>query len=118
MFETEPAFWERQLDALAGDTRINRKLPEITARSGNSDRAALRILRLLDFGVLGITHLWVFTYRSFVKHLSEPVFHKVVDVLLTDSSSFAASMALDVVDFRYCRREAEQELPEILAYKD
>jgi len=117
VFETEPAFWETQLQALAGDDRINRKLPEITARSGNSDQAALRILRLLDCGVLGITDLWPFTYRSFAIQLSEPVFQKIVEDFLADSSSFAASMALDVIDFRYCRKEPEQQLPKNLAYR-
>ncbi|MBI5249457.1 MAG: ATP-binding protein [Desulfomonile tiedjei] len=117
IFETEPSFWEKKLESLIGDERINRKLPEITLKSGASDESALRILHLMKSGIIGVADFWVFRYRSSVNHMSESVFEQIVDVLLADPSSFAASTALDLVDFRYCRRKAEQQLPETLAYR-
>lgn len=117
IFETQPAFWEKQLESLSIDNRINRKLPAITVNSGASDEAALRILNLLETGVIGITDFWVFRFRAFVDHISESVFGKILDVLLAAPSSFAASTALDLVDFRYRRRQAEQQLPETLGYR-
>lgn len=115
IFETQPAFWEKQLESLVGEHRINHKLPLITLKTGVSDESALRILRLAESGIVGVADFWVFGYRSSVNHISEEVFEKIVDVLLAESSSFAASTALDIVDSRYCSRKARHVLPEILA---
>lgn len=117
IFETNQPLWEEQLEYLCSDDRINRKLPEITVKSGASDQAALRILRLFRSGILGATDCAVFRYGPLIKHLSEAVFASVLDVLLTDPSVFSASTALDLIDFRYHRKNSEQELPEALTFR-
>jgi hypothetical protein len=46
LFEKNQNMWEEQLDTIAKDEKLNPWLPELTWRSGMTDRAALRLLDL------------------------------------------------------------------------
>ena len=62
IFEKDLAQWEELLDALIEDTTLNVMIPDLTHRSGLTDRAGIRILNLAKNGIIGINHFGIFVY--------------------------------------------------------
>ena len=117
LFEQDRERWENQLDALMEDKKLNVWIPEITWRSGMSDRAAFRILNLAQRGVIGISHFWIFRLGSVIQDLSENVFNNLIEFLLSSSDACAVSISLDLYSFYYIRKESKYTLPEELTLK-
>ena len=61
IFEQDQPRWEGLLDILADDKTLNRGIPELTWRSGMSDRAALRILSLAERDTISVDSFRVFS---------------------------------------------------------
>lgn len=117
VFQDNPVRWEELLESLLIDNRINRKLPEITVRSGVSDEAALRILAMVESGSITVNDLRCFRIGHFVKRLSHRVFKTIIESLLADSSSSAGFTALDLLASRYQIFETEQDFFADLVYR-
>ena len=64
LFEGNIAEWEKQLDMLVEDTTLNVLIPEITYRSGITDRAALRLLKLAEEGTMHTNSFELFFQQS------------------------------------------------------
>jgi len=117
LFEKNQRRWGRQLDALTEDKKLNVWIPELTWRSGMTDQAALRVLRLAEKGIIGIGDFQIFSYGSVIRHLSEDVFKKWIEFLLGSSDTYAASIALALYHLYYLRKESQHPLPEELTLK-
>ncbi len=117
IFERDPDIWERQLDVLSGNRETRPWVAELTWRSGMSDRAAMRILKLAESGVINTTHFGMFTLGGVLKHISEPVAEKWVQSLLESADSTGASIALSLVNAYYLYGEPKRTLPEELTLK-
>lgn len=109
VFKNNRGRWEKLLESLLTDDRINRKLTEITARSGVSDEAALRIVAMLESGSITVNEFRFFRVGGFVKHLSHRVFDEIIESLLADSGSSAGCIALDLLASRYQSLGTEQD---------
>lgn len=114
LFENNQERWENQLDALTGDKKLNVWIPELTWRSGMSDRAALRILDLAEKNIINIGHFKMFGLGSVIRDLSEDVLKKWIKFLLGSSDTYAVSIALDMYHFYYLHKESKHTLPEEL----
>jgi hypothetical protein len=102
---------EQILDALATDERLRQAVPELTFRSGLTDRGALRLVSLLRSGVLEVWRLRVFGFGGVICNISETVFHQLVEQLLQVATATAAGIAVDLFHFYYLRGHSAQPLP-------
>jgi hypothetical protein len=109
--------WEDLLDALTKDPKLNRWVPEFTWRSGMSDQAALRILKLAENEVAEVGHFGIFSYGRAVDNLSEHVFNRWIEFLIHRSELRACSIALVLYHRYYVSSNAERTLPEELTLK-
>jgi len=114
LFEKSPKEWEDQLDTVAKDEAISIWLPELTFRSGMSDRAALRILSLAVKGVIGVGQFRMFVWGHAIKKLSQRVFKRVIDFLMGSSDIDAVLVALDLYYLYYVHPKPKSTLPQTL----
>ena len=110
IFEKDLAQWENHLDELVEDTALNVLIPEITHRSGLTDRAGLRLLNLAKGGIIGINHFGSFVYGKAVESLSEAVFTTWIEFLLNKTNKSAVSIALSLYHHYYIRKKPEPAL--------
>lgn len=87
--------WESQMDALMEDKIISICIPELTWRSGMSDRAAMRILKLAKEGVISFKQFQIFSYGGITRDISKNVFKKWIECLLGNSDALAISIAMN-----------------------
>ena len=117
IFDSNVAEWEKQLDALVEDTTLNIVIPELTNRSGMTDRAGLRILELATNGIINVNHFGVLTYGKTVESLSEEVFVKWIEFLLSVTDKSAASIVLHLYHCYYIFDKPEPALPCDLTFR-
>lgn len=117
IFDNNVAEWEKQLDALVEDTTLNMVIPELTNRSGMTDRAGLRILKLATNGIINVNHFGVLTYSKTVESLSEEVFVKWIEFLLNVTDKSAASIVLHLYHSYYIFDKPEPTLPCDLTFR-
>ena len=110
IFDSNVAEWEKQLDALVEDTTLNIVIPELTNRSGMTDQAGLRILELATNGIINVNHFGVLTYSKTVESLSEEVFVKWIEFLLSVTDKSAASIVLHLYHYYYIFDKPEPAL--------
>lgn len=115
--EKDPQRWETLLDELAADENLAISVPELTWRSGLTDRAALRILNLAKKGIISVAHFQMFGFGSAIAELAEDIFRQWIECLLNDSSREAVSIALDLCHFYYGRKESKHRLPRELTLR-
>ncbi|MGR3318661.1 MAG: hypothetical protein ACUZ8O_09290 [Candidatus Anammoxibacter sp.] len=117
LFENDKQRWEKQLDDFVNNKKLNLWIPELTWRSGMSDQAAWRILKLAKEGIIGVRHLKIFGLGSVMGNLAEDVFKEWIKFLLDSSDTSAISIALDLYCFYYTRKESKHTLPEELTFQ-
>ncbi len=117
LFEASPKKWETILDDVSKDKELQSYLAELTWRSGMSDQAAKRILDLANDGILISDNFRIFGLGSVIRDLSEDIFQKWIEFLLAQNDRAAVSIALDLYDFFYNRKEAKYSLPKDLTIK-
>jgi hypothetical protein len=113
LFEGKPAVWEQLLDDFTNDEQLRSHVPELTWRSGMSDRAALRILDLAKTGQMETGKFGMFSYGSAIKDLSEGVFKQWADFLVRQSDVVAITILLNLIHFFYV--QSGKKLPAELA---
>lgn len=118
LFEQDQQRREKLLDAFTQDDKLKGWVPELTWRSGTiSDRAALRVLQLADEGVADIGHFRMFIYGGVIRGVSEEVFEKWIEFLLSHSDSYALCIAMDLYSHYYIGKDSQHKLPEELTLK-
>ena len=117
LFEKEREEWEKQLDTLTEDKKLNVWVPELTWRSGMSDRAVLRVLDLAKKGIVGVENFRMFCVGGAIRDLSEVVFKEWIEFLLGGLDTFSISIALDLYHFYYLNGESKYALPEELTLR-
>ena len=111
VFEKDKAQWEEHLDALVEDTNLNVLIPDITYRSGITDRAGLRLLKLAEAGVIPISAFSSFYDNRVKDNLSDKVFNKWIRFLLSCSDNSAGPIALKLYYFYYDHNKQGPTLP-------
>ena len=117
LFESNVTEWETQLDALAEGTTLNVLIPELTYRSGITDRAGLRLLRLAEEDVIPIHSFASFYDTRVTDNLSNKVFTKWITFLLSCSDTSAAPIALKLCYFYYDHDKQQLALPRDLTFQ-
>jgi hypothetical protein len=117
LFEKNQIMWETQLDGVAEDKKLSFWLPELTWRSGMTDRAALRLLDLAQKGIISFEHFSMFGVGGVLKNMSEEVYQRICTFLLEQEKYTAINIALDLHFFYYIHKTPKPPLPEGLTLK-
>lgn len=117
LFEDNVAEWEKQLDALVEDTKLNVLIPELTHRSGITDRAGLRLLKLAEGEVIHVNSFAFFFDNRVTDNLSEEIFTKWIAFLVSCSDNAAIPIALKLHYFYYIHGKQEFTLPRDLTFQ-
>lgn len=117
LFDSNVAAWEEQLDGLVKDAKLNLLIPELTYRSGITDQAGLRLLRLAEKGVMPINSFALFFGSRVTDNLSEKVFTEWIAFLLNCSDELAVSIGLKLYYFYYVHDKQEPVLPRDLTFQ-
>jgi hypothetical protein len=111
LFQRQPEQWERTLDLMTEDPLLAHHVPEVTWRSGMTERAARRILSLAKSGVIEPLSFRMFSYGRVVRRIPQEVFSEWLDWLVAEGSRTAASTALDLFHFYYTLEKPPDALP-------
>ena len=114
-FEANPTAWEEQLERLAKEPGLDIWIPELTWRSGISDRAAMRVLDLAERGVVSPNDLRIFCFGRVISNLSEGMLERWLRFLLENPSRRIIQDALKLYQLYYLHNESKCVLPKELA---
>ena len=116
LFESNVTEWEKQLDALVEDTKLNVLIPDLTYRSGITDRAGLRLLKLAKAEIMSVSSFVHFFGRA-MDSLSDKVFTEWIKFLLNCSNELAVPIALKLYYFYYIHDKNKHTLPSDLTFQ-
>lgn len=115
--EHDTELWERTLDGLTRDQHLRESLPELTWRSGPSDRAMRRLLDLANGGLIPLGSFHMFAFGGVIEGLTHDIFNAIIEFLLGTGERDGVLMALDLYQFYYARRDSRQSLPKDLTLR-
>jgi hypothetical protein len=115
--ERDPGSWEPLMDTLATDPVLKTHVPELTWRSGLTDKAAARVLALAKAGVVTVAAFRLFSYGGVIRQISQDRFAEWVEFLLEEGSRPAAAAAIDLSHFYFQMGEPKLPLPKELIFK-
>jgi hypothetical protein len=102
---------------LCKDEKLCTHVPELTWRSGLTDRTGRRIVGLARRQAITVEHFSCFRMGGTLKALSEDVFHEWIDYLL-EGGLIGAYLALDFFDSYYLyHKKGSGKLPEQLTLR-
>jgi hypothetical protein len=101
LFEKNVALWENKLDLLSEDNSFKKHIPELTWRSGITDKAAKRILSMLQKGDITVDSLGTFKYGGVIQKISEATFADWASFILTEQFGVGATLLLNLVHSYY-----------------
>ena len=111
LFEKNTLLWEKKLDVLSEDEFFKKFIPELTSRSGMTDRAAERILSMTKRGDIDANSFEVLRFGLVIKKISEPIFIEWIKFLLKEQTGTGAVIALDLAETYYIYKESDKLLP-------
>ena len=117
IYERDLHRWEQELDNLAGDQIACQMVPELTWRSGLTDKAGRRVLELAEKGLVGFEAFAGFRYGTTSEALSTEVFESWITFLLGVSDPACDAILLDLYYGYYVWRESKARLPEELTFR-
>ena len=115
LFEINVAEWEKQLDVLVEDNVLNVLIPELTYRSGMTNPAGLRLLKLAKAELMSVNDFVLF-FGSTID-LSDKIFIEWIKFLLNCSNNLAVPIALKLHYFYYIYNKQEPDLPRDLTFQ-
>lgn len=117
LFERNAELWENKLASLSEINSFKAKIPELTWRSGITDKAAKRVLSMLRNGDVAIDSLGIFQFGGVVRKISEPIFIDWISFVLEDKSEVGARLLLSLVHSYYVFKGGDRPLAKEIALK-
>jgi len=114
LHESSEEKWERVLDDLRQDDKLKVLIPELTWRSGVTDRAAIRILDLAQAGEISPWYFRIFCFGLDLQTIATEVFHGWIECLLARDEAFAANIAVNLFHTYYVRQKDGPRMPATL----
>jgi hypothetical protein len=105
VLEQDIELWERTLDRISEDTKLQKKVPELTWRSGMTEKAAKRILLMLENGEIEIDSLSVFQFGGVIQTMSNEAFLSWASFLLKTNSTNGDKLLLNFVHTYYIYKD-------------
>ena len=117
LFESDIGQWETQLDALIDDAKLRLLIPELTNRSGITNRAGLRILHLAENSIINFNHFRCFAYGQAIRNLPNEMFAGWVTFLLGVDDKNSVSLALNLFHRYHVFQKTNPTLPFELTFR-
>lgn len=117
LFESDTDLWETQLDALIDDAKLRLLIPELTNRSGLTDRAGLRILDLAKRDIIDISQFRFFAFGQAIESLSDEVFTQWIKFLLSVTDKTSVSLALNFFHTYHVFQKRHSTVPFELTFR-
>ena len=117
LFESDTLQWETQLDALIEDAKLRLLIPELTNRSGLTDRAGMRLLELANSSIINFNHFRFFAYGQVVRNLSNEIFAEWVKFLLSVNDKNSVSLTLNLFHRYHDFQKTKPTLPFELTFR-
>ena len=115
IFERDSTLWEAQLAILIKDTELKLLIPDLTRYSGLTDQVGLDLLNLATNGIINANRFVIFTSGRVIENLSDEVFRKWIEFLLSNTDKSIVSIALALYNHYYIR--GEPALPPELTFR-
>jgi hypothetical protein len=96
IFDHNQGLWEDLMDKFVVDEIAVNWIPELTWRSGISDRAAIRFLKLAQAGIIPINNFRLFALGNVIKNLSEERFLEWLQFLIESDDEYSTSIILSL----------------------
>lgn len=103
--------WESAVDKIACDDETVSWVPELTWRSGITNRAAKRILGLLESAKIGSDDLESFSRGGIVRKIDESIFIEWLRFLLSTGSRKSIAIALQLHHYYYAYPKPVRPMP-------
>ncbi len=117
MAESDWSQWEDLMDILSLRPDLVVWVPEMTWRSGRlTDRAALRLLEIIQKEHADVRELQMFAYRNVLAELSPETIDRIVSYLLDKSDATSTQLAL-ALHTAYYVKDARSIIPECLTLR-
>jgi hypothetical protein len=113
--EKDVPLWEDTLDLMASNSSLAPLVPEVTWRTGTTERAGVRIIDLAKRGVVGPEQLRLWSFGGEIRRLSESLLRRWIDFLLIHEAPIARPIGLDLFHRYYCADGAPSPAPFELA---
>ena len=117
LFESDTDLWETQLDTLVDDAQLRLLIPELTNRSGLTDRAGLRILKLAKRDIIDISQFRLFALGQQINNLSDIVFTRWITFLLSVTDKTSVSLALNFFHHYHVYQKSKPTVPFELTFR-
>ena len=111
LFEVNTEHWEKVLDEVSNNDHLSNLLPELTWRSGITNRAAKRILDAAKAKRISIEELQIFTYGGVIRSIPEDTFIELAKFLISEESGKGAFVLLDMLLFYFGRGQDLKPIP-------
>ncbi len=111
LFNGDEDTWEAKLDEIASNDDTVKWVPELTWRSGITDRAAKRILALAKNGRINADDLEPFSRGGISKRISEPIFIEWLEFLISIGSRKSILVALLLHHYYYAYPKPVSTMP-------
>jgi len=112
IFQNDVGKWEETLDLMVNHPKLCHWIPEITWRSGMTDRAGLRIVNLVNKDVMKKSDFAMFIYGAVGRRLSDEVFLKWIKILLNNPTIDDLMIAIPLFYEYYADKGSSHPLPE------
>lgn len=116
LYENDASLWEETLDALAQNFFFKQYIPELTALSGMTNKAANRILKMVEEKDVAINGLAAFIHRD-ISDVAESTIIDAISLLLDESLDQGPPLALAIITNYYTRDSHYEPLPKELTMK-
>ena len=116
--EIDQEGWENLANRLAKNEQTRAWVPELTVRSGYlSDRAARRVLGLVQSGAAPYTQLGIFVLGGLIRDLDREGFKEWIEFLLAEPDGDAVATALDLYGMYFRAEQTEDPVPKDLTLR-
>lgn len=103
--------WETTLEEIASDDKTVSWVPELTWRSGITDRAAKRILTIAEAGKIDADDLEPFSRGGIARKIDESIFIEWLKYLLFSGSRKSIAIALQLHHYYYAHPKPVRTMP-------
>ncbi len=116
MSKSDPDRFQASMDFVQQHKILRRSYHLICGHTGITEKSTETILQLAQDGVINPGDLWVFIHRTDIDAISEDVFLRILDYLISASDPAATKIALHLLYNRCVRSDNAKRIPELQTF--
>jgi len=108
--ELDSEYWEELMDSVSLDDKLVSFVPELTFRSGLTERAVDRCITLARNDRIDTTKFHFFAYGSILRDLNEDKIYELIEFLMERGTSLTIAAALEIYSFGLLRSDKPSDI--------